>query len=129
MARFIALLVTLFAALLAAGIPAASAERLCTLKQANAKMNSLKINTLKGTVLKQYDESTTPAMKGNVCVELWCRSMCQQDEKCRGFAYLAISEGKTTCTLYSKARSGLAQCNNGKCTSEYGTCNGKWNEN
>jgi hypothetical protein len=127
MTRFVAFVVVVLAALLAASIPAASAARLCTLKQAAMNPNNLKIKTLQGTVLKEYDESTTPAMKGNDCVELWCREMCTQDEKCKAFAYLAISGGSTTCTLYSKARSGLAQCNNGKCTSEYGVCKGKWN--
>ena len=126
MARVLALIIATLFALFAASIPAASAARLCTLNQANANSNNLKIKTMQGKVLEQFDESNTPAMQGNSCVELWCRNQCQQNEKCRGFAYLAISEGKTTCTLYSNAKRGSAQCINGKCTSEFGVCKGRW---
>ena len=109
---------------LALAVPQALAARICTMK--NAEVERGKIKTYSGNIIEQFDEDSTPAMQGNECVELWCRSKCDQKSNCKNWAYLAIRGGKTTCTLYSKARSKTVSCPGNVCASEYGKCKGSY---
>lgn len=102
----------------------ARAARICSMK--NAEVSKGKIKTYNGSVLKMWDESDTPAMQGNDCVSLWCREQCNQDPKCKKWAYLAVRGGKTTCTLYKNAKSKNSSCPGNVCASEYGSCKGSY---
>jgi hypothetical protein len=58
--------------------------------------------------------------------ESWCQNQCGGDNECKGYAFLAVSGGKTTCTLYRDVTSdqSMAMCNSFKCNSTFGFCNG-----
>lgn len=100
--------------------------RVCTMQNANVKNGRIK--TYSGKVVKEFNENDTPAMQGNDCVKMWCRAQCEQDRKCKKFAYLAIRGGDTTCTLYSSAKSKNERCPGNVCDSEFGKCTGWFDE-
>lgn len=104
----------------------AEASRVCTMQ--NANVDKRRIKTYSGKIIEQWDEEDTPAMQGNECVSLWCRAQCDQNEKCKRWAYLAVRGGKTTCTLYSNAKTKNAACSGNVCDSEYGKCTGKYDD-
>lgn len=111
--------------LVAVTVRQAMAMKICTL-QPDYPGSDNKVKTYQGKIVKQFDEAETPAMQGNECVELWCRAQCENESKCKKYAYLAMQNGKTTCTLYSSAKIKNVRCL-GKCDSEYGKCKGSMN--
>lgn len=110
---------------LALAVPQTLAARICTMQNAEVDKKG-RIKTYSGDVIEEFDEASTPAMQGNECVKLWCRSQCNQKSNCKNWAYLAIRGGKTTCTLYSKGRSKKVACPGNVCSSEYGKCKGSY---
>lgn len=115
--------ILLLLCLVAVTVRQAMAMKICTM-QPDYNSGDGKIKTYQGKIVKQFDEADTPAMQGNDCVELWCRAQCENERKCKKFAYLAILGGKTTCTLYSSAKIKNVACPRNKCDSEYGKCRG-----
>jgi hypothetical protein len=111
----------------ALAVSQALAARVCTMENAEVDRRG-RIKTYSGNIIEQFDEASTPAMQGNDCVELWCRSQCNQKSNCKNWAYLAIRGGKTTCTLYSKAKSKSVSCPGNVCASEYGKCKGSYDK-
>lgn len=114
-------LVLLFLCLAAVSVQT-MADRVCTMQNANVK--SGRIKAYSGNIIKQFNEKDTAAMQGNDCVQLWCRTQCEQERKCKKYQYLAIRGGDTTCTLYSNAKTKKTSCPGNVCASEYGKCKG-----
>ena len=110
--------------ILGLAVTQAWAARICTMQ--NAGVDKGKIKTYNGKIIKEFDEASTPAMQGNPCVELWCREQCNQESKCKKWAYFAVRGGKTTCTLYTNAKSKKMACPGNVCASEYGSCRGSY---
>ncbi len=115
--------VLLLLCLVALTIRQAMAMKICSM-QPDYPGNDRKVKTYQGTIVKQFDEADTPAMQGNDCVTLWCRAQCENDSKCKKFSYLAMQNGRTTCTLYSKANVKNVKWE-GKGDLGYGKCRGE----
>ena len=116
-----------FAAFLAVNIHVGRAD--CESRIVEEANEDLKIKTLAGSELKKFTEGSSKEMEEEdfyLEPETWCQNQCENESECKGYAFLAISGGKTTCTLYGAVTSdqSTAKCRSFKCNSTFGFCNG-----